>query len=58
MTWTNNMSKASEPEITPYAGEDFTCVTFEPDLKKFGMSELDADMVALMRKRVNNYFKN
>ena len=27
-------------------------MTFSPDLSKFGMAELEADTVALMRKRV------
>ena len=27
-------------------------MTFKPDLAKFGMTELEADTVALMRKRV------
>ena len=31
MTWQNNMSKKSDAEITAYDGDDFTCVTFEPD---------------------------
>ena len=34
------------------ASENWTRVTFTPDLAKFGMTELEADTVALMRKRV------
>jgi hypothetical protein len=52
MTWKNNMSSASAPEISPFSGDDWTCVSFEPDLKRFGMDKLDKDTVALMRKRV------
>lgn len=52
MVWENNMSSNTQPEITDFDGEDFTCITFKPDLKKFGMKELDEDTIALMRKRV------
>lgn len=49
----NNMSAKDEPVIGPYArGQDFTCITFKPDLAKFSMTHLEADTVALMTKRV------
>ncbi|XP_023226762.1 DNA topoisomerase 2-alpha-like isoform X2 [Centruroides sculpturatus] len=50
--WTDNMSKTTEARIIPNKGEDFTCVTFSPDLSKFGMEVLDKDTVALMSRRV------
>jgi DNA topoisomerase-2 len=42
-TFKNNMSIIGEPKITEYSAEafDYTEVRFEPDLKKFGMKELD-----------------
>jgi hypothetical protein len=41
------------PKITACkASEDWTSVTFKPDLSKFGMTALEADTVSLMRKRV------
>lgn len=47
------MSKKTQPVITTCAASDnWTCVTFHPDLTKFGMTELDDDVVALMHKRV------
>eukprot|EP00096_Caligus_rogercresseyi_P005023 TRINITY_DN1980_c0_g1_i2.p1 TRINITY_DN1980_c0_g1~~TRINITY_DN1980_c0_g1_i2.p1 ORF type:complete len:1518 (+),score=657.25 TRINITY_DN1980_c0_g1_i2:186-4739(+) len=49
--WGANMSRASEPKISPYSGEDFTRVTFNPDLDKFHMSSLDANTVALLSRR-------
>ena len=52
MTWKDNMSSASVAQIENYYGEDYTCLSFEPDLKRFGMKELDDDMIALMTKRV------
>ncbi|XP_068560677.1 DNA topoisomerase 2-beta isoform X1 [Cebidichthys violaceus] len=50
-TWQNNMSKASEPKIKFFDGDDFTCVTFQPDLAKFQMEKLDKDIVALLTRR-------
>ena len=48
------MSIIGKPEILEMSEEkeDFTCVTFEPDLKKFKMKTLDDDTVALLSKRV------
>ena len=51
-TFTNNMSTRADPEITPHHGEDFTCVTFFPDLIRFKMESLDEDIVSLLCKRV------
>lgn len=45
------MTKASEPKISPNSEEDFTCVSFQPDLERFGMTELDSDTVALFERR-------
>ncbi|XP_064030323.1 DNA topoisomerase 2-alpha [Pogoniulus pusillus] len=50
-TWTNNMSKAGEMKLKYHDGEDYTCVTFQPDLAKFKMQTLDKDIVALMSRR-------
>ncbi|KAJ7991464.1 hypothetical protein DPEC_G00284130 [Dallia pectoralis] len=50
-TWQNNMSKTSEPKIKFFEGEDFTCVTFQPDLSKFKMEKLDKDIMALLTRR-------
>ena len=52
MEFTNNMTKHSEPIITKYEGEDYTKVYFEPDFKKFRMTEIDDDIMSLMMKRV------
>ena len=40
MTWTDNMTKHSEPEIEDTDEEkDFVLVTYKPDLKKFNMTK-------------------
>lgn len=50
-TWQNNMGKTSEPRIKFFDSDDFTCVTFQPDLAKFKMDKLDKDIVALLTRR-------
>ncbi|KAL4629674.1 DNA topoisomerase 2-beta [Arapaima gigas] len=50
-TWMNNMTKTSEPKIKYFDGDDFTCITFQPDLAKFKMEKLDKDIVALLTRR-------
>ena len=34
------------------ASDNWTCISFKPDLAKFGMTALDDDIVALMKRRV------
>ncbi|KAK4872667.1 hypothetical protein RN001_014696 [Aquatica leii] len=50
-TWGSNMTKASEPKIKEFFGEDYTKITFSPDLHKFKMDKLDDDIVGLMSRR-------
>ena len=45
------MSRTGDSNITPFGGDEFTCVTFTPDLSKFKMRTLDKDTVALMTRR-------
>jgi DNA topoisomerase-2 len=49
--WTNNMKNTTEPKITASTCEDFTRITFQPDLSKFNMTSLDKDIVALFSRR-------
>lgn len=49
--WTNNMNCAKDPQIKPFDGNDFTCVKFIPDLKRFGLTCLDNDFVSLVKRR-------
>lgn len=52
-TWMDNMAKTSEPKIADFArsGDDYTKITFSPDLGKFKMEKLEDDIVALMSRR-------
>ena len=53
MVWKNNMSNKSEPVISSANDkEDFTRVTFYPDVSKFNLTELTDDIMSLFRKRV------
>lgn len=45
------MSKASDPKIKDFFGDDYTRITFCPDLVKFKMQVLDRDIVSLMSRR-------
>eukprot|EP00435_Cladocopium_sp_Y103_P000222 s3202_g1.t1 len=49
--WQKNMTSREEPEISKCQGEDYTSVTFEPDLPRFGMTALEDDIVSLMERR-------
>ncbi|XP_070497266.1 DNA topoisomerase 2 isoform X1 [Chironomus tepperi] len=50
-TWMDNMGKTSEPKLDAFGKEEFTKVSFWPDLKKFKMDKLEDDIVALMQRR-------
>lgn len=48
-----NMTTKGAPQINDCkATENWTCISFQPDLDRFGMEGLEEDTVALMRKRV------
>ena len=52
-TWTDNMGKCGKASITSNGrGDEFTRVSFTPDLKRFGMERIDEDTVSLLKKRV------
>jgi DNA topoisomerase II len=51
--FSKNMGVMGEPKLTAVnKKEDFTRITFKPDLGKFGMTIIDADTEALLVKRV------
>ncbi|XP_052896689.1 DNA topoisomerase 2 isoform X2 [Anopheles moucheti] len=51
-SWGDNMSKATEPKIKEdFFGDDYTKITFSPDLTKFKMEKLDDDIVGLLSRR-------
>ncbi|KAF7704937.1 DNA topoisomerase 2-alpha [Silurus meridionalis] len=50
-TWYDNMGRTGEAKIKPFSSDDYTCITFQPDLSKFKMESLDRDTVALLTRR-------
>lgn len=50
-SWYDNMGRAGDANIKYFDGDDYTCITFRPDLPKFKMTVLDKDTVALMTRR-------
>lgn len=47
------MSKCSKPKITTVKKtDDYTKITFKPDLAKFGMVKLDDDILGVLQRRV------
>ena len=52
-TWRNNMSDVGTPKITSYKKtSEFTEIIFKPDLSKFGMTQLDDNIVGIFKRRV------
>lgn len=45
------MGATDKAKITAAAKEDFTKVTFRPDLDKFKMKELESDITSFMMRR-------
>lgn len=51
-TYRDNMLEKGKPRVTENPkGEDWTEISFKPDLKRFEMEELEDDMIELMRRR-------
>ena len=50
--WKNNMLDKSEPEIIKYTGAPYTEVSFLPDYNRFGLSELNDNILSIFNKRV------
>ncbi|KAJ8655655.1 hypothetical protein O0I10_008744 [Lichtheimia ornata] len=52
-TFNDNMSKKGKPRVTSNKrGEEYTRISFKPDLAKFKLTEMDEDFEALIKKRV------
>ncbi|KIJ60083.1 hypothetical protein HYDPIDRAFT_177534 [Hydnomerulius pinastri MD-312] len=52
-TWSKNMSVVGKAKITKNGkGEEYTRITFKPDLQRFGMESIDEDTISLLKRRV------
>lgn len=50
--FTNNMSERTKPKVSSCTNKSYTCITFSPDLPKFGLDTLTDDILSLLRRRV------
>ena len=46
-----NLSIIEKPKITKYKGKPYTKISWLPDYKRFGITELNDDMFSLLKKR-------
>lgn len=47
MVWQNNMTIASEPEITPYQGPGYTQISYSLDFARFGVTGFDQEAIEI-----------
>jgi len=50
-TFENNMSKKSTPKTKP-SDKNYTQITYQPDLERFGMESIDETHIKMLRKRM------
>lgn len=48
----DNMYGKDQPKISKCNSKPYTCISFVPDLERFGLKEIDSQMVSLLKKRV------
>lgn len=51
-TYCDNLDVIEKPEVMDDSGAPYTKITFEPDLERFGLTELTDDIISLFKKRV------
>lgn len=58
-TWKDNMHKAGKPTIVDFSTstrkrpkEEYTCITYYPDLVRFGLTEMNDDAVTVLKQQV------
>jgi DNA topoisomerase-2 len=49
-TFTNNMRSRTDAKILSWK-DGFTEISFQPDIERFGLTEIDADHIEMMKKR-------
>jgi DNA topoisomerase-2 len=48
----NNLDTIGPPTITKYKSKPYTTITFKPDYKRLGLTNLTPDIIALLKRRV------
>ena len=51
-TFNTNLDEICKPSITKCKTKPYTKITFKPDYKRFGISGLSPDIIALLKKRI------
>ena len=52
--FSNNLDVIGTPVITKSKSKPYTKITFKPDYARLGLAGLDADMIALLKKRIHD----
>ena len=48
----NNLNIINPPTITKYTKKPYTSVSFKPDFKRMGITDINSDMISLIKRRV------
>ena len=48
----NNLDNKTNPKVTKCSKKPYTTISFKPDYKRLGISNLSADMISLFRRRI------
>ena len=53
-TWEDNMTKVNPPKITSVKSKPYVSVSWTPDFRRFGMTEIPAEVIAVFRRRATD----
>ena len=53
-TWENNMTVVNKPKIVASKGKSYVSVAWTPDFARFGLTEINADLVGVFRRRASD----
>ena len=53
-TWENNMTVVNKPKIVACKGKSYVSVAWTPDFARFGLTEINADLVGVFRRRASD----
>jgi len=53
-SWEDNMTKVNPPKISSCKTKSYVSVSWTPDFKRFGMTEITADLIGVFRRRATD----
>jgi len=53
-TWEDNMTVVNKPKISASKGKSYVSVSWTPDFGRFGMTDINADLVGVFRRRASD----